>query len=513
MPDFPNAITDGPSRRSVTAALVSLTALAFLPGCSPAQNSQKTGGGTLRLAAVGSGQSETLDPTKMKGEASIARAYQIFEPLVSLGSGSEVLKYALAEEIKPNTDGSVWTLKLRQGVKWHDGNPLTVDDVIYTMRYNVEKAGYGGPVYRSVNLTNLKKIDDGTLEIPLKAPNFLFRELLVDLNGLIIKDGTTSFTEPVGTGPFKYKSFTPGQQSSFVRNDDYWGGAPALDVVEILSIDDNNARVNALISGQVDAISDVPFSSLAQLKGAGIPVVNEPSGQWVGIRMNTRVAPFDDARVRKAMRLLIDREKIVSNAYGGNAKIGNDLFGWFDPRYAQLPQRSYDPDKARALLEEAGHANLEITLPTTNLAAGTNEMVTLFAASAAAAGVKITVQQQPTAEFWSVPGLERAWVPTSWTARPITSQINLQMIDMATSETGWKNEDFFGAYAAATKSSDAAAQGQFLQKAQTIAYEEGAYIIPAFSNVITATRPGVSGTQAGPRLAFGDYDFRHVTVG
>jgi peptide/nickel transport system substrate-binding protein len=280
-----------------------------------------------------------------------------------------------------------------------------------------------------------------------------------------------------------------------------------------MSIDDNSARVNALLSGQVDAISNVPFSNIAQLKGAGIPVANEASGQWVGIRMNTRVAPFDDARVREAMRLLVDREEIVSNAYGGNAKIGNDLFGWFDPRFAQLPQRSYDPGKARALLEEAGYANLEITLPTTNLVAGTNEMVTLFAASAAAAGVKINVQQQPTAEFWSVPGKERAWAPTSWAARPITAQISLQMIDMATSETGWKNEDFFGAYAAATKSSDTAKQREFLNKAQTTAYEDGAYIIPAFANLITATTKGVSGTQAGPRLAFNDYDFRHVTVG
>jgi peptide/nickel transport system substrate-binding protein len=513
MPRSPRAIKGGASRRFVTAALVSLTALTLLPGCTASQNSDATdAGGTLRLAAVGAGQSESLDPTLLQGEASNARAYQIFEPLVAMGTGSEVVKYVLAKELKPNADGSVWTLKLRSGVKWHDGTPLTVEDVMYTMRYNVENATFAGPIYRSVNLANLKRIDEVTLEIPLTAPNFLFPEVLVDVNDLIIKDGTTSFAEPVGTGPFKFESFTPGQQSKFVRNEDYWGGKPALEAIEILSIDDNSARVNALLSGQVDAISDVPYSSMPQLEGAGIPVRNEPSGQWVGIRMNTRVAPFDDARVREAMRLLVDREVIVSNAYGGNATIGNDLFGWLDPAFARLPQRSYDPDKARALLEEAGHANLEIVLPTTNLKAGTNEMATLFAASAAAAGVKITVQQQSTAEFWSVPWNERPWTPTIWGARPISAQISHQMIDMATSETAWNNEDFSGAYAAATHSGDATEQRQFLQKAQAIAYEEGAYIIPAFSNLTSATAKSVSGTQSGARLAFGDYDFRHVTV-
>ena len=463
----------GIGRRLFNAALLGVTALGavgLLAGCAPTSDATVNTGGTLRLAALGAGTSETLNPTVMDSQASIARAYQVFEPLVRMGTGDEIVEHVLAEELTPNEDGSVWTLKLRSGVKWHDGTPLTVDDVIYTMNYNVDNATYGSAVWSSINRDKVAKIDDLTVELPLTKPNFLFDELLVDINDLIIKDGTTSFEEPIGTGPFVFESFTPGQEATFERNGDYWGGAPALDAVEILSIDDDSARVNALLSGQVDAISGVPFTGIARLEDAGFPVANDQSGSWVGIRMNTTLEPFDDPRVREAMRLLIDREQIVSNAYGGNATLGNDVFGWFDPSYAELPQRTYDPARARELLAEAGYADLEITLPTTSLDAGTNQMVTLFAASAAAAGVTIKVKQEPVAEFYSTPSSELQWSPTSWSARPIATQINHQMsqrsLDAGLSETAWNNADFLSAYEAANAASDPAEQRKHLIEAQ-----------------------------------------------
>ncbi|APE34742.1 hypothetical protein BOX37_13175 [Nocardia mangyaensis] len=452
----------------------------------------------------------------MDTEVSIARAFQIFEPLVKMGSGDEIVENVLAESFTPNDDASVWTLKLRDGVRWHDGTPLTVDDAIYTINYNVENKTWAANIWSNVDRPGLHKVDDLTLQMPLTAPNFLFPETLVDTNELIIKDGTTSFERPIGTGPFKFESFTPGQQSTFVRNDDYWGGAPKLEKVEIDSINDDSARLNALMSGQVDAISGVPFSGIAQLERSGLSVSNKPSGSWVGIRMNTRMKPFDDPRVREAMRLLIDRDQIVSNAYGGNAAVGNDLFGWFDPNFADLPQRSYDDDKARELLKEAGYENLTLSLPTTNLAPGMNEMVTLFAASAAKAGVTITVQQMPMAEFYATPQSEQPWSPTYWEGRPIGTQINMQMsplaVDSGLSETAWTDPGFLAAYEAATSSSGPADQRSHLIEAQTRIYDEGPYIIPAFLNLVTAHADYVSGLTTNMRMPFGDYDFSDVMV-
>lgn len=510
-------------RRLAVAVIAAVTfcGVGALTGCTPGASSSDTStsadsNGILRVGALGVGTTETLNPTHMDAEASIARAFQIFEPLVRMGAGDQIVENVLAESLTPNGDGSVWTLKLRSGVTWHDGTPLTVDDVIYTMNYNVENATWARNMWSNVDRANLKKIDDLTLEIPLTAPNFLYPETLVDVNELIIKDGTTSFEQPIGTGPFKFKSFTPGQQSTFVRYDDYWGGAPKLASVEINSINDDTTRVNALMSGQVDAISGVPFSAIAQLQGAGLTVSNEPSGSWVGIRMNTQMKPFDDPRVREAMRLLIEREQIVSNAYGGNATIGNDLFGWSDPSFAKLPQRTYDPERARKLLKDAGYDNLTLTLPTTNVGPGTNEMVTLFAASAAKAGVTINVQQMPAAEFYATPQNKRQWSPATWGARPISTLINNQMsrgaIDAGRSEASWADPDFLKAYEAAISTSDPADQRTHLIEAQAKMYDEGPYIIPAFYNDVTASSEDVTGLRTSTRKSFGDYDFTDVTV-
>lgn len=505
-------------RRIVVVAVVGImAATGALAGCSATSSDTSSAeGGTLRVGVLGAGTTETLNPGKMDSEVSIARSLQLFEPLVRMGSGDEIVENVLADSFTPNEDASVWTVTLREGVTWHDGSALTADDVIYTIDYNVENVTWAANVWSNIDRSGLRKIDDLTLEIPLVTPNFRFPESLVDINALIIKNGTTSFEEPVGTGPFEYQSFTPGQQSTFVRNEDYWDGDPTLDSVEIDSINDDSARVNSLMSGQVDAISGVPFSGLAQLESSGFAVDNRPSGSWIGIRMNTRIAPFDDARVREAMRLLIDREQVVSNAYGGNATIGNDVFGWFDPDFAEQPQRHYDPDRARELLEEAGYANLDITLPTTTVGPGVNEMVTLFAASAAAAGVTITIEQTPPAEYYAVPQAQRQWTPSSWGARAITSQINNQMsqqaIDRGVSETGWQDPAFLTAFTTAISSSDPAVQSEGLKEAQTRLYDEGPYIIPAFYNIVTASSPAVSGLDRNMRSSFGDYDFSDVTV-
>lgn len=513
-----------PLRRGLVAramvgaiALTGACALAACGGSSGSDASTGAAGGTLRVGAVGTGTSETLNPGMMDSEASIARAFQIFEPLVRTGKGDKTFEYVLAESLTPNDDGSVWTLKLRDGVTWHDGTPLTADDVMYTINYNVEKVTWAVSVWANVDRAKLKKIDDKTLEIPLKAANFLYPETLVDVNEMIIKDGTTDFTKPVGTGPFKFKSFSPGEKSTFVRNDDYWDGVPKLAAVEIDSINDDSARVNALASGQVDAISGVPFSGVAQLEGAGLNVSSEPSGSWVGIRMNTQAKPFDDARVRQAMQLLIDREQVVSNAYGGDATIGNDIFGWLDPSYAKdLPQREYDPERARQLLKEAGYENLTITLPVIPIGPGAEQMATLFAASAAKAGVTIKIEKQQPAEFYSIPQNDKQWSPTVWEGRPLSTQFNAQMspqaIETGNSETTWKDPEFLAAYEAAISTPDPAEQRKHLIEAQTRMHEEGPYIIPASYNIVSANSDKVAGLGTNMRQAFNDYDFSEVTV-
>jgi peptide/nickel transport system substrate-binding protein len=510
------------SRRSVLgAALFGAAAIplsSLLAACSAdssATSSTGGRGGTLRVAAPGAGASETLNPGVMNSPAEIARAFQVYEPLFRLDSRGEGLENVLAEDLTPDAVGSVWTLTLRKGVTWHDGRPFTADDVIYTIRYHLENLDYPAPLFANIDAANLKKIDAVTLSIPLRQPNFLFPPSLADLNALIIQDGTTEFSHPVGTGPFKFQSFTPGQRASYVRNPDYWeSGSPKLDGIQIVSIDDENARVNALLSAQVDAISAVPSTGAAQLESAGAVVLTNHSGAWGGLRMLTTKAPFNDVKVRQAMRLLVERDQVVANGLSGRGKTANDLFGWFDPVYAgQLGQHEYDPDQAKSLLRQAGQSGLSVTLESTPLTAGLTAMETLFAASAAAGGVTVNVQQQSVAQFYAVPNDNVLLRPTAWSARPISAQMsNVLLTNSTNNETRWSDPDFERAYAAAAATGDPGKQSDYLLDAQTIFHDRGGYVIPYFSDFVSGTSSRVSGARSNVRQEFGDWDFRGVTL-
>jgi peptide/nickel transport system substrate-binding protein len=476
-------------------------------------------GAKLRVGAAGKGTSETLDPGKLSAPTDYCRAYQVYEPLVTLGNDASAgVQYRLAEEMTANADGSVWTLRLRSGVTWHNGKSLVADDVIYTIRHALDSKNFAAGTYAIVDAAGLKKIDDLTVQIPLTSPNFMFRDSLADQNALVIPDGMTDFSHPIGTGPFSFVSWTPGDRALYTRNANYWRGVPALGGIEIISIDDPLARVNALLSNAVDAIDSVPATSIPSLQQSGRTSVNStPSGTWATWAMKTTVKPFDDPRVREAMRLLVNREQTVQNALGGRARIANDLFGWWDPNYAgSLTQRTYDPDQAKSLLKQAGHEGLTFTMASSSgLPGGIDDATVLFASSAAAGGVTINIKEVALADFWTPDNYQNAPIhPTYWGARTINSQFEASLVPspVNNNDTHWSNAAWTASFQAAKASSNAAAQRQHLVDAQTQLHESGGYIIPYFMNLNTATSSKIAGMQYGIRQPFGDWDFTKITV-
>src|SRR5690348_4199628 len=177
----------------------------------------------------------------------------------------------------------------------------------------------------------------------------------------------------IGTGPYKVQSFTPGQQSVHVRNPNYWrSGQPYFDKVVVIDFPEDTARVNALLGGQVDAITDVPPAQVAVVNGhSGTKVLESPSAAWTPICMRVDVAPFTDVRVRQAMRLIANRPQMVAQALSGHGHIGNDLYAIFDEAFDDsLPQRHQDINQAKSLLKAAGQGSLNIDLVSTNGALG-----------------------------------------------------------------------------------------------------------------------------------------------
>ena len=329
-------------------------------------------GGNFRLAVQGGGTSETLDPTAGTSTADYARAFSVYEPLVALGPDGK-LQNVLAQEFIPNRDFTEWTIKLVPDVLWHDGTKLTVDDVIYCMSVTLEGkafASFGATGYAGIIQKSLKRIDDLTMSLKLSAPNSLFSSQLSEPYNLIFQQGVSAFNHPIGTGPFKFLSWTRGERATYAAWDEYRLGRPYFDTLQILSISDPTARLNALTSNEVDAISDPSYSQIPEItSNSGLQLVENPggTGNIYVLMACTPAKTFvtgnggvtNNNLVRQALKFLVPREQILESVFAGHARIGNDLSGWFDPHYDHsLPQRPYDPEKAKSLLKRAGVSSL-----------------------------------------------------------------------------------------------------------------------------------------------------------
>ena len=244
----------------------------------------------------------------------------------------------------------------------------------------------------------------------------------------------------VGTGPFRLESFSPGQQSVHSRFANYWDAPkPYLDQVTIVDVDDANARMNGLISGQLDAIADVPYSSAKLIQThSNLVLFNNEGGGWLVLCMRIDQKPFTDVRVRQAFKLIADRPQLLEQALAGYGRIANDMYAPFDPAYlSSMPQRTQDLEQAKSLLKAAGQSDLRINLPTSEVATGLNEMCQVFAQQAKGAGVSVNVQVLDATTFNN--GFQKwTFSPDFWGTRLYLPQVAQSELKSAPyNETYW----------------------------------------------------------------------------
>ena len=214
-----------------------------------------------------------------------------------------------------------------------------------------------------IDLDNTKADGKNGVVIALKEPLSILDFFLAEYTfGIVPADYDPK--NPVGTGAFSYDSFTPGKTSTFKKFTDYWGDPAFVDQLVIQDFSDDQAKVNALLAGQVQTIDNVPYNLIDSVKGQGGQALVAESGGWVPFTMRVDVAPFNDPKVRQAMRLICDRQQMIDQALSGYGTLGNDLYGVFDPAYIgdQLPQREQDIEQAKSLLKSAGKEGLQVEL-------------------------------------------------------------------------------------------------------------------------------------------------------
>jgi peptide/nickel transport system substrate-binding protein len=396
-------------------------------GESAAASSAPPTGGSIKIAIQ---RPVKIDPVLMQDLSGYGMVSQTFEYLATLNKKGDDIDKGLATDWSPNDTGSVWTFKLRTGVKWQDGSDFTADDVVATMGRLVA-AGNAG-LKGVIDDKSTKAVDPATVEFTLLSPNGNFPYLVSVFNPQSVitpKDyatGTTADAKPNGTGAWKLDSYNPSTGAVFSRSETWWGGPTSLDSVEFVFFDATGPQVTAYQGGQVDAINQ--FDVLA-----GKPLFDDPNTNVISTRaathrqiwMRVDKGQFVKKEVRQALALSLDRDKLITQLFDGRADLGNDhviapIYPYFDD---SVPQRTRDVEKAKSLLAAAGTPTINATLHAGQLLE-IPDLATLVKSQAAEAGFNLEVAVESLDTFYGA-----QWCPEAPADPPCSGAAELGIVD------------------------------------------------------------------------------------
>ena len=459
-------------------------------------------GGDFKLGVTGGGAKDMMDGQNIVTKPDQARLVSSFETLLEFDDQYQLQTTGLAESVEADNP-TQYTIKLRDGITFQNGKALTADDVIYSLqRIGSQKNGLTGfAATATMDIKHVKKMDNLTVRLPLLSPDSTIPQTLASYTFGIVPTGYQAFkgdaSTQIGTGAYKLKSFTPGQQSVSERYDGYWRDA-YFDSVTIIDFSDSTAQINALKGGQIDAMTDLPANQVNAVKSSGVVPLISQTGGWIPICMAIDMPPFNDPKVRQAMRLIVDRQQILEQLGSGYGQVANDLYSPFDEGYNKdLPQRAQDIEQAKSLLKSAGKDGLTVDLHTTNGASGMVELASVFASQAKAAGVNVTVKNDPN--YYGDAYLKLAFSVDFWGTRGYLNQV--QQGSLPTSpynETHWppksgEGSNFGDLYKQALAETDSAKRIEIEHEMQKAEYDNGGYIIPYFNSLIDAHSAKVAG--------------------
>ncbi|GAA1706607.1 ABC transporter substrate-binding protein [Propioniferax innocua] len=511
------------TRRAVLGGVLGLGALSVLSGCGRGQAeaapkfdlSKPVKGGSLTVGFVGGGASDTLDAQVATNLGDIGRAINLYNSLMYFDDDYE-LRPMLAEEITPNEDATVWTVKLRSGVKFSDGRPLRPEDVIASYTRIIDPDDPKNGAASLGHLDRMVKVDERTVEFHLSSADAEFDNLTGSYSNVIVPEDF-DVENPVGTGPFMLEDFVPAQSTVMVPNPHYWGDeGPHLERVVLLNFNDNDALINALLSNQVDAIASIPAALTHVLESdPRLSILNSVTGMYLPFTMRVDQEPFDDVRVRQAMRLAVDRPGMINQTLSGQGIVGNDMYAVFDPSYPDVPQREQNIAEAKRLLAEAGHPDgIDIELVTAPIQAGAVEAAQVFAQQAKEADIRVKINQMDLTAFWG-DYLNYGFSQSFWYTRNFLEQASASSLpDSPFNECHFDDPEFNELVAAARAERDPERRAEIIAEAQTILFERGGFIIWGFANQLDAHQNYVGGlVENRTGIPLSGFQFHRVFIG
>ena len=455
----------------------------------------ETTGGTLRFSALG-GSGSAIDPRDIRSGLAYHSMAAAFDFLALHGPNG--LELGVAQSMTPNEDATKWAIKLRPDVRFHDGKPLTAQDVAFSINFlgDWETSPYFAGQWADVDYANLVAIDDLTLDLPLLRPRADFLEASLALYTPIVPEGISDLTLPNGSGPFRVVSNDGADGVELIRNDDWWGEPAALDRVVTVPITDPNARINALKSGEVDFTRGLtPAIALAEQNNQDIVVERSTAGGTaMCFAMNTSIPPFNDPRLREAMRLVIDRQALVGGVLLGQGVLGNDLVGLGLSGYHDgLPQRGRDLARATELFAAAGVSEMDIVA--SEVVPGLVSSAELLLSQLAEAGVDLKIEEVPADAFFSdfARVLSTPLQTMYFVNRPAAVHLPTFVGSTAVfNVTAFATPAFEAVLSASQSTVDDAERAEHLLRAQEIEWNDGGTIVWGYSPMIMAYTPNVT---------------------
>ncbi|HEX4571255.1 MAG TPA: ABC transporter substrate-binding protein [Dongiaceae bacterium] len=478
-----------------------------------ATSEARAAGGTVRAAlAMPAG---AIDPVTIYDSASYQVLFQIAEYLC-VTQPDLTLKPVLAESWSPNGDGSVWAFKLRRGVKFHDGQEMTADDVVATFDRLSDPKGESNALSvfkKLLSKGGTRKVDDYTVAFHLDAPNgnFPYAVSIDNYNAVILPASYKGDYEKswIGTGPFKMESYKPKASATLVRNDGYWGRKALPDRVELIFYGDLQPRILALQAGEVDLLDGIPIDLSRSLESnPKISILKVKTSAHRQLHMRCDTAPFTDKRVRQALALTLDRNKLVKGLSRGLATVGNDspFAPIFPSTDRTVAQRHQDIRKAKELMTAAGQsAGFEAVL-TTERYADIPDYAVLFQNFAKLIGVniKLNIETQDAyygkAVFGQSDWLDSPLGITDYAHRGVPN-VFLQaplMSDGSWNAAHFKNPTYDGLVARYVKALDIGSQRRAAGEIEKLLLEESPVIISYFPDLLVPVRKGLTGLPPIP---------------
>ena len=467
-------------------------------------------GGTVRMAQIV--PAAAIDPVKIADGGGITVLSQVAETLV-LSGANLTAEPVLAESWSPNKDGTVWTFKLRQGVKFHNGKPMTADDVVATFDRlaNPDNGSNALSVFTGMlSKGGTRKVDDHTVEFHLDVANgnFPYAVSTDNYNAVVLPaDYTGDFEKDMnGTGPFKLEKYTPKVGASFVRNPDYWGGQVMPDRIEASFYNDYQPQILALQGGQIDVIQQVPvLQGVGLLNDPNIAIITTPSTAHQQVHMRTDLDPFKDKRVRRAIALCLDRPKIVQGLMKGKAQLGNDspFAAAFPSTDKTVAQREKNIAEAKKLMEAAGMSKGFHTTLTTEKYLEIPDFAVLIqnAVKPIGGAIKVNVLDQGAyygdAVYGKSPWLDSDMGITDYGHRGVPNVFLSAplMSDGTWNAAHFKNGEYDKLVAGYIAALDIEAQRAAAGKIEKLLLDETPVLFVYFYDFLTATKKGVTGVQ------------------